>query len=118
MARGGKSSFMGFLSPAKRAQLEHWQRSTTIKEVREWLQSHPRFVLHFSPVPCSWLNRAGQWFSMLQRKRLRITDFASNADLQAKLVPRIAEWNAVAHPFNWTTKSVAKVMADAIPAAA
>ena len=27
-------------------------------------------------------------------------------------------WNEMAHPFNWTTKAVAKVMADAIPAAA
>jgi DNA-binding CsgD family transcriptional regulator len=31
MARGGKSPFMIFLSPAERAQLEHWQRSTTIQ---------------------------------------------------------------------------------------
>jgi Helix-turn-helix domain len=31
MARGGKSPFIIFLSPAERAQLEHWQRSTTIK---------------------------------------------------------------------------------------
>jgi hypothetical protein len=30
----------------------------------------------------------------------------------------MAEWNAMAHPFNWTTKSVAKVMADAVPVAA
>jgi DNA-binding CsgD family transcriptional regulator len=31
MARGGKSPFSIFLSPAERAQLEHWQRSTTIQ---------------------------------------------------------------------------------------
>jgi DNA-binding CsgD family transcriptional regulator len=31
MARGCKSSFIVFLSPAERAQLEHWQRSTTIQ---------------------------------------------------------------------------------------
>jgi Helix-turn-helix domain len=30
MARGCKSPFIIFLSPAERAQLEHWQRSTTI----------------------------------------------------------------------------------------
>jgi hypothetical protein len=49
---------------------------------------------------------------------LRIVDFASKADLQAKLLQFIAEWNAVAHPFNWTTKSVTKVMAAAVPTAA
>jgi transposase len=88
------------------------------KQVHEWLQSHPRFVLHFTPVHCSWLNQVEQWFSILQRKRLRIVDFASKADLQVKLMQFIAEWNEVAHPFNWTTKSVAKVMADAVPPAA
>jgi transposase len=88
------------------------------QQVREWLTSHPRFVVHFTPVHCSWLNQVEQWFSILQRKRLRITDFASTADLEAKLEQCIAEWNAVAHPFNWTTKSVAKVMADVTSAAA
>jgi hypothetical protein len=56
--------------------------------------------------------------SILQRKRLRIADFASTAELQAKLEQFIAEWHEVAHPFNWTTKSVAKVMADVVPTAA
>jgi transposase len=88
------------------------------QDVRRWLISHPRFVMHFTPVHCSWLNQVEQWFSILQRKRLRIVDFASVGDLQAKLEQFMAEWNEVAHPFNWTTKSVAKVMADAVPAAA
>jgi hypothetical protein len=88
------------------------------KEVRRWLTSHPRFVVHFTPVHCSWLNQVEQWFSILQRKRLRIVDAASTADLQAKLMQFIVDWNTVAHPFHWTTKSVAKVMADALPAAA
>jgi DDE superfamily endonuclease len=83
------------------------------KEVRHWLQSHPRFVFHFTPVHCSWMNQVEQWFSILQRKRFGIVDFASKAVLQAQIEPFIAEWNQVAHPFNWSTKSVAKVMADA-----
>lgn len=88
------------------------------KQVRQWLQTHPRFVMHFTPVHCSWMNQVEQWFSILQRKRLRIVDFPSKAALRAKLLQFIVEWNEVAHPFNWTTKSVAKVMADAIPVAA
>jgi transposase len=93
-------------------------RAHTGTHVRVWLQSHPRFVVHFTPVHCSWLNQVEQWFSILQRKRLRIVDFVSKADLEAKLLQFIAEWNTVAHPFNWTTKSVAKVMAEAVPPAA
>jgi hypothetical protein len=40
------------------------------KEVRTWLAKHPRFVMHFTPVHCSWMNQIEQWFSILQRKRL------------------------------------------------
>jgi hypothetical protein len=37
---------------------------------------------------------------ILQRKRLRITDFASLAHLAQRLHAFVAEWNAHAHPFN------------------
>jgi len=83
------------------------------RQVQEWLQTHPRFRFHFTPVHCSWMNQVEQWFSILQRKRFRIADFASVDDLRAKMDQFIAEWNQHAHPFNWTTKSVAKVMAKA-----
>lgn len=88
------------------------------KQVQAWLQKHPRFQLHFTPVHCSWMNQVEQWFSILQRKRFRISDFEDKADLAAKVHQFIAEWNEQAHPFNWSTKSVAKVMADAPLAAA
>ena len=57
------------------------------------------------------MNQVEQWFSILQRKRLSIADFASKEDLQKKLEAFISEYNAKAHPFNWSTKSVAKIMA-------
>ena len=57
------------------------------------------------------MNQVEQWFSILQRKRLRIADFADKAALAERLQAFIAEWNQVAHPFKWTTKSVARVMA-------
>jgi transposase len=81
------------------------------KKVQAWLAKHPRFVFHHPPVHCSWMNQVEQWFSIVQRKRLAIVDFASKAELAEKLQQFIAQWNERAHPFNWTTKSVAKVMA-------
>lgn len=83
------------------------------KKVLQWLEHHPRFKFHFTPVHCSWMNQVEQWFSILQRKRFRIADFASKQDLRAKIEQFIAEWNLHAHPFNWSTKSVAKIMAEA-----
>ncbi len=79
------------------------------KLVQAWLAQHPRF--HHPPVHCSWMNQVEQWFSILQRKRLRIADFADKAALAERLRAFISEWNQVAHPFKWSTKSVAKVMA-------
>jgi hypothetical protein len=87
------------------------------QEVRKWLSQHPRFRFHFTPVHCSWMNQVEQWFSILQRKRLRIVDFESKDHLRAKIDQFIDEWNQQAHPFNWSTKSVAKVMAE-VPALA
>src|SRR6516164_293522 len=81
------------------------------KQVQAWLAKHPRFVFHFPPVHCSWMNQVEQWFSILQRKRLRIADFADKKHLAQRLLAFVAEWNEHAHPFQWSTKSVAKVMA-------
>jgi hypothetical protein len=61
------------------------------------------------------MNQVEQWFSILQRKRLKIADFASIDDLQTKLYGYIEHWNQKAHPFKWTTKSVTKVMANPEP---
>jgi len=83
------------------------------KEVQAWLAKHPRFVFHFTPVHCSWMNQVEQWFSILQRKRLRIVNFADKAELTQRILAFVKEWNQIAHPFNWSTKSVAKVMAQA-----
>ncbi len=81
------------------------------KQVQAWLAKHARFVFHHPPVHCSWMNQVEQWFSIVRRKRLRIVDFASKELLAQRLAAFISEWNEIAHPFNWTSKSVAKVMA-------
>jgi transposase len=81
------------------------------KQVQAWLAKHPRFLFHFPPVHCSWMNQVEQWFSILQRKRLQIADFTDKQHLTERLLAFVAEWNTPAHPFRWSTQSVAKVMA-------
>lgn len=81
------------------------------KHVQAWLATPPRCVFAFPPGHCSWMNHVEQWFSILQRKRLRIADFADKKHLAQRLMAFVAEWNEQAHPFRWSTKSVAKVMA-------
>jgi hypothetical protein len=55
------------------------------KDVTRWFAKHPRFMVHFTPVHGSWMHQVEQWFSILQRKRLRSADFASKDGLRAKL---------------------------------
>jgi transposase len=81
------------------------------KQVQAWLAKHLRFVFHHPPVHCSWMNQVEKWFGILRRKRLRIVDFPSKEHLAERLKAFISQWNEIAHPFNWTSKSVAKVMA-------
>lgn len=86
------------------------------KQVQVWLATHPRLCVYHPPVHCSWMNQVEQWFSILQRKRLRIANFASKADLRDKLMAFLVEYNQHAHPFKWTPQSVAKILAKSEPA--
>jgi transposase len=86
-------------------------RMHTGKQVQAWLAGHPRFKSHHPPVHCSWMNQVEQWFSILPRKRLAIVDFADKSALAERRHAFVSGWNEHAHPFQWTTKSVAKIMA-------
>ena len=81
------------------------------KEVQAWLRAHPRFQLVFTPVHCSWLNQVEQWFSIIQRKRLRAPNFKDLDALQQAIEAFVAEWNACRHPFKWTERSFDKIRA-------
>jgi hypothetical protein len=59
------------------------------------------------------MNQVEPWWSIVQRKRLRIVDVDSKDHLREKIEQFIQEWHQHAHPFNWSTQSVAKVMAAA-----
>jgi transposase len=51
--------------------------------VLAWLARHPRFVFHFTPTSCSWLNAVETFFAALTTRRLRRGAFHSIVDLQA-----------------------------------
>jgi transposase len=81
------------------------------KLVQGWLAAHPRFVAHFTPVHCSWMNPVEQWFGILRRKRLRSPNFADLPALQQAIHQFIAQWNEISHPFRWTARSFEKILA-------
>jgi transposase len=81
------------------------------KLVQAWLANHTRFHFHHPPVHCSWMNQVEQWFSILQRKRFGIANFAGKQELAERLDAFVSEWNSHAHPFRWSRKSFDKVLA-------
>ena len=71
-------------------------------EVKAWLKKHTRFVIHYVPTSCSWLNLIERWFAELTNKRIRRDSFLSVADLTAAIEDFLAAWNTSPKPFVWT----------------
>ncbi len=71
-------------------------------KVRAWLERHPRFVFHFTPTSCSWLNAVETFFAKLTRRRLKRGVFRSVADLQEAINRYLREHNGDPKPFVWT----------------
>jgi transposase len=71
-------------------------------KVRAWLGRHPRFVFHFVPTSCSWLNAVEGFFAKLSKRRLKRGVFRSVVDLQAAINRFLADTNNDPKPFIWT----------------
>ncbi len=71
-------------------------------KVRRWLDRHERFVFHFTPTSCSWLNAVEGFFAKLSKRRLKRGVFRSIVDLQAAINRFVAEHNTDPKPFTWT----------------
>ena len=71
-------------------------------KVIQWLARHPRFVFHFTPTSCSWLNAVEGFFATLTKRRLKRGVFKSVVDLQATINRFLDDHNLQAKPFTWT----------------
>jgi hypothetical protein len=62
-----------------------------------------RIVFHYTLMYASWMNQFEIWPSILVRKLLKRGNFASIADLKAKVLAFVEYYNiAMAKPFKWT----------------
>src|SRR5260221_2419205 len=82
----------------------------THPNVKAWLATHPRFVLHFTPTSASWLNLVERWFREITTKRIRRGVFHSVEDLVAAIDTYLRETNKNPKPFVWTA-SVETILA-------
>lgn len=70
--------------------------------VKAWFRKHPRFVVHFVPTSCSWVNLIERWFAELTNKRIRRGSFFSVDELVAAIEEFLSAWNQKPKPFVWT----------------
>ncbi len=74
-------------------------------KVKAWLEKHPRFKLHFTPMSSSWLNLIERWFGEVTRKRIRRGVFKSVPELVAAIEEYIRYYNEDPKPFVWTKQA-------------
>jgi transposase len=70
--------------------------------VKRWLARHKRFILHFTPTSCSWLNLVERLFAEITRQRIRRGIFHDVAELKAAIDEWIDHRNQDPKPFTWT----------------
>jgi transposase len=71
-------------------------------KVSQWLARNSRFIFHFTPTSCSWLNAVEGFFAKLTKRRLKRGVYRSVVDLQAAINRFVAETNNDPKPFTWT----------------
>jgi DDE superfamily endonuclease len=70
--------------------------------VRRLQGAFPNLVPVHGPVHASWLNQIEIYFSIVQRKVLTPNDFASLAEVEARLLRFQEHYEQIATPFEWT----------------
>ena len=73
--------------------------SHVAKATRAWLNAHPRWHVHWTPVHASWLNQIELYFSALTRRVIRHGDFSSRTDLIEKIETYVIAKNTTAKPY-------------------
>ena len=70
--------------------------------IREWLDRHPRFHVHFVPTGSSWINQVERWFAYLTDQLIRRGVHTSVQALERDVRAWIKNWNDNPRPFVWT----------------
>ncbi len=69
------------------------------KMIREWFARRPRWHVHFTPTPASWLNQVKRFFADLTEKQIRRGVQPSTAELERAIAEYIDTVNEDPKPF-------------------
>ncbi len=70
------------------------------KLVKQFLESHPKVKLHYTPTYASWLNQVELWFAKIERDVIARGIFTSVTDLKRKIMKYIRHYNQ-SQPIKW-----------------
>ena len=76
-------------------------------KVKVWLETRPRFHLHFVPTSCSWLNLVERFFAKITTRRIRTGSFSSVRELEDDIKEYLRLHNQGPKPFRWTASTEA-----------
>jgi transposase len=66
--------------------------------LKDFLETHRKVHLHFTPTYSSWLNQVELWFSKIERDVIARGVFTSLPDLRRKLMRYIRQYNTAPKP--------------------
>ena len=69
--------------------------------VKQFLQTHPKVKLHYTPTYSSWLNQVEMWFAKIERDVIARGVFSSVTDLKRKIMKYIRHYNKTSQPIKW-----------------
>lgn len=72
------------------------------EKVKNWLNRHPRFHVHFTPTSASWLNQVERWFATLTQKQIKRGTHCSTQALEKAIREYLESYNKEPKPFVWT----------------
>ena len=73
--------------------------------VQAWLEQHPRFLMHFSPILALWLNMVERFFRGISESHLCHGVFRSVPGLVTAIDEYVAHHNSKLKPFIWTASA-------------
>jgi len=119
LVRGGRPDRDDGAKDLEILVLRHQLRVLKRTAARPQLRTVDRVLVVHTPVHASWLDQTEIYFSIVQRKVLDPNDFASLAELEARLLAFGDRYSAVATPFEWrfTRLDLHRVLAGLKPTA-
>ncbi|HEY8913321.1 IS630 family transposase [Lacisediminihabitans sp.] len=75
----------------------------------KWLETHPRFHMHYTPTYSSWINQVERFFAYVTADLLQRSDHRSVQALESDIRNWVKNWNQDPKPFIWT-KSAEQIL--------